>query len=69
MIDFLKPTAKDLKVLIPMVVFKLDEAGMTRQEWTVEKALIYLHSLNNWENLVACLIGNQKAIFERLKFD
>jgi len=52
-----------------MVVFKLDEAGMTRQEYTVEKALIYLHSLNNWENLVACLIGNQKAIFERLKFD
>lgn len=50
-----------------MVVVKLNEAGMTRDEWTVEKGLAYLQSFNNWENLVACLISNQKAIFERLK--
>lgn len=67
MIKFIQPTARDLKVLIPMVVAKLDEAGMTRDEWTVEKGLVYLQSSNNWENLVACLISNQYAIFERLK--
>jgi hypothetical protein len=69
MIDFLKPTAKDLKVLIPMVVAILDKAGINRAEWSVEKSLVHLQGIPNWENLVACLIGNQKAIFERLKFD
>ena len=67
MITFIQPTAKDLKMLIPMVVAKLDDAGMCRAEWTVEKALAHLQMVNNWENLVACLISNQKAIFERLK--
>lgn len=67
MIKFIQPTGKDLKVLIPMVVSILDESGMCREQWTVEKAMVFLHSSNNWENLVACLILNQKAIFERLK--
>jgi hypothetical protein len=67
MISFIQPTAKDLKILIPMVVSILDEAKMCREEWTVEKAMVYLYTSNNWENLVACLISNQKAIFEGLK--
>jgi hypothetical protein len=67
MISFIQPTAKDLKVLIPMVVSILDESGMCRDKWTVEKAMANLHPSNNWENLVACLISNQKAIFEGLK--
>lgn len=67
MIKFIQPTGKDLNVLIPMVVSILDESGMCREQWTVEKAMVFLHSSNNWENLVACLISNQKAIFEGLK--
>ena len=69
MIDFLKPTAKDLKVLIPMVVAILDEAGINRAEWSVEKAMVHLNSSNNWENLMACLINNQSAIFAQLRND
>jgi len=69
MIDFLKPTAKDLRVLIPMVVAILDEAGINRAEWSVEKAMVHLNSSNNWENLMACLINNQSAIFAQLRND
>jgi hypothetical protein len=69
MIKFIQPTGKDLKVLIPMVVSILDESGMCREQWTVEKAMVFLHSSNNWENLVACLINNQSAIFAQLRND
>ena len=67
MIRFVQPTGKDLKVLIPMVVQILDEAGINRAEWSVEKSLVYLQGVKNWENLVACLISNQSAIFTQLK--
>ena len=67
MIRFIQPTAKDLKVLIPMVVQILDEAGINRAEWSVEKSLGKLQGIQNWENLVACLISNQSAIFTALK--
>jgi hypothetical protein len=67
MIRFVQPTAKNLKVLIPMVVQILDEAGINRAEWSVEKSLVYLQGIPNWENLVACLICNQSAIFGALK--
>ncbi len=67
MIRFVQPTAKDLKVLIPMVVQILDKAGINRAEWSVEKSLVHLQGVKNWENLVACLISNQSAIFTQLK--
>lgn len=67
MIRFVQPTAKDLKVLIPMVAQILDEAGINREEWSVEKSLVHLQGISNWENLVACLISNQSAIFTALK--
>jgi hypothetical protein len=67
MIRFVQPTAKHLKVLIPMVVQILDEAGINRAEWSVEKSLGQLQGIQNWENLVACLISNQSAIFTSLK--
>ena len=50
-----------------MVVQILDEAGINREEWSVEKSLVHLQGIQNWENLVACLISNQSAIFTALK--
>ena len=50
-----------------MVVQILDEAGINRAEWSVEKSLVHLQGVKNWENLVACLISNQSAILTQLK--
>jgi len=63
-----KPTAKNLKDLIPMVVFILDEAGIRKADFTAEAALVVLRKSSNWKNLVNCLIRNQSAIFGQLKW-
>lgn len=67
MMRWTKPNGRDLKILVPTAAMVLDQAGVTRQSWNLRQCMDIMCKHSNSENLLTCLIKNQKPIFEALK--
>lgn len=67
MMRWTKPNGRDLKILVPTAAQVLDQAGVTRQSWNLRRCMDIMCQHSNSENLLTCLIKNQKTIFEALK--
>lgn len=68
MMRYTKPNGRNSEILVPIAAQVLDQAGVTRESWNLRRCMDIMCQHSNSENLLACLIKNQKAIFEALKW-
>jgi hypothetical protein len=66
MMRWTKPNGRDLKILVPTAAQVLHQAGVSRENWNLRQCMDIMGQHTNSENLLICLIRNQKAIFEAL---
>jgi hypothetical protein len=67
MMRYTKPNGRNCEILIPTAAQVLDQAGVTRESWNLRQCMDIMCQHSNSENLLSCLIKNQKGIFEALK--
>lgn len=66
MMKYTKPNGRNFEILVPTAAQVLNQAGVTRESWNLRRCMDIMCQHSNSENLLACLIKNQKAIFEAL---
>lgn len=68
MIKYTKLNNRDMKQLIPYTAKLLCEAGVNKSNYNLSLCLKILGSHSNRINLLSCIMRNESAIFEALKW-